>query len=71
MCKCLETIKVKLTKHHGEKSDVELDLKMTINTETLTPGVDIAPLYYHYQDGRKRKKSYVTFNFCPFCGINK
>jgi len=26
------------------------------------------PLYYSYRDGKKRKKSYVTFNFCPFCG---
>ena len=67
-CKCLAIVKEKLTKHHGENSDVCLDLKQTINTETLDLGTSLPPLYYSYRDGKKRKKSYVTFNFCPFCG---
>jgi len=67
-CKCLSVIKARLTEHHGENSDVCLDLKQTINTETLDLGTSMPPLYYSYRDGKKRKKSYVTFNFCPFCG---
>jgi len=67
-CKCLSIVKEKLTKHHGDNSDVCLDLKQTINTETLDFGTSLPPLYYSYRDGKKRKKSYVTFNFCPFCG---
>jgi hypothetical protein len=67
-CKCLSNIKETLTKHHGDNSDVCLDLKQTINIETLDLGKSLPPLHYSYLDGKKRKKSYVTFNFCPFCG---
>lgn len=71
-CNCLETIRQKLTASHGEKSDVELDLKATIrvqpDVEEYEIGASLPPLYYSYKDGKKRKKSFVTFNFCPFCG---
>lgn len=67
-CACLENIKGKLTEHHGEGSDVELMLNPTIDIESLTPGMSLPPLYYTYKAGKKRKKSYVTFNYCPFCG---
>lgn len=67
-CKCLETIREKLSKHHGESADVELELKQTVDTETLTLGVALPPLYYTYKKGKKRQRSYVHFTFCPFCG---
>lgn len=71
-CKCLETIREKLTKHHGDGSAVELELKATIimdpEAENYDMGAALAPLYYTYKAGKKRKRAYVTFNFCPFCG---
>ena len=68
-CNCMETIKQRLTEYHGENSQVELKLEQTINTKTLERGVAISPLYYTYRVlGKKRKKCYVPFNFCPFCG---
>ena len=68
-CKCLSVLTENLTAHHGEKSAVQLDLKTTINTTTMKMGAALPPLYYSYQPEKgKRKKSYVTFNFCPFCG---
>ena len=71
-CECLKTVKDRLEKHHGEGSEVELDLKMSINTVSLDIRMDLPPLYYSYavkgKKGKRRKKSYVTFNFCPFCG---
>jgi len=71
-CACLETVRAKLEKHHGEGSAVELELKsvmlMDPEAENYTLGVALPPLYYTYQAGKKRKRSHVTFNFCPFCG---
>ena len=65
-CSCLNVIKQKLSAHHG--SPVDLELKQTINSETLSLGTALPPLYYTYKAGKKTKRSYVTFNFCPFCG---
>lgn len=67
-CRCVATIKEKLTKHHGEDSDVCLTLAPTINMDTLAIGAALPPLAYTYRAGKKRRKSYVTFKFCPFCG---
>lgn len=68
-CDCLEALKQKLTEHHGEQSGVCLDLKSTINMATMELRRALTPLYYSYQPKKgKRKKSHVTFNFCPFCG---
>lgn len=71
-CKCLKTVEEKLTAHHGEGSAVELELKATIimdpEAENYEMGAGLPPLYYTYKSGKKRKRSYVTFNFCPFCG---
>lgn len=47
---------------------MELNLTPTINTLTLDMRMELPPLYYTYLQGKKRKKSYVHFNFCPFCG---
>jgi hypothetical protein len=66
-CKCLEIVRKKLSEHH--KSPIDFELKQTINTETLELGSDLPPLYYTYTVAGKRKRSYVTFNFCPFCGL--
>jgi hypothetical protein len=65
-CDCLNIVREKLTKRHG--SEVELELKLTVNLETGDTGAALAPLYYSYMVGKKRKRSYITFNFCPFCG---
>lgn len=67
-CKCLNTIRDNLEKHHGAGSDVELDLKTAIDVERLELSSAMPPLYYSYKAGKKRKTSYVKFNFCPFCG---
>jgi hypothetical protein len=67
-CDCLKVIKQKLTELHGCDSDIGLELKQTINTDTLDLGTALPPMYYTYRDGKKRKRSYMTFNFCPFCG---
>lgn len=71
-CRCLEIVREKLEKHHGEGSDVELELKATIimdpEAENYGFGAALPPLYYTYKAGKKRKKSYVTYSFCPFCG---
>jgi hypothetical protein len=65
-CNCLDKIRKKLSEHHG--SNIELDLKTTINLSSGKMGADLPPLGYRYAIGKKFKKSYVTFNFCPFCG---
>lgn len=65
-CDCLEVIRKRLEDHH--KAPVSLDLKMYVNTKTFSMGSDLPPLNYSYMIGKKRKRSYVTFNFCPFCG---
>ena len=67
-CKCLDLIRERLTAHHGPGSAVELELKQFVDSETLSLGTALPPLNYSYRDGKKRKRSYVTFNFCPFCG---
>jgi len=67
-CKCIEKVKAKLIEYHGAESDVCLDLKQTIDMETMKMGAALPPLYYSYMDGKRRRKSYVTFTFCPFCG---
>lgn len=66
-CKCLTVIRERLKEHH--KAEVDLELKLFISTETFLPGAALPPLNYKYQvSGKKWKKSYVTFNYCPFCG---
>lgn len=71
-CNCLEIVRQKLESHHGEGSDVDLELKATISFSGESTeggfGADLAPLYYTYKARKKRKRSFVTFNFCPFCG---
>lgn len=71
-CNCLKTVEERLSKHHGEGSDVELEIKATIimdpEAENYGMWQSLAPLYYTYKSGKKRKRSYVTFSFCPFCG---
>ncbi len=68
-CNCLEKIKKTLMSSHGSDSEVELELKMSLNMNTFETRMDLPPLYYRYKLGKKRKKSFVAFNFCPFCGI--
>lgn len=65
-CGCLKKIRETLEAHHGV--EVDLELKMWIHEPSLTTFPGLPPLRYSYMDGKKRKKSYVTFNFCPFCG---
>lgn len=72
-CNCLKKIEENLTKHHGDGSAVELELKATIimdpDAENYDMGAALAPLYYTYKPSKgKRRRAYVTFNFCPFCG---
>lgn len=70
-CKCLDKIEENLTNHHGNGSDVELELKQTLSefdSPEASFGVALPPLYYTYRSGKKRKRSFVVFNFCPFCG---
>lgn len=74
-CNCLETVREKLESHHGAGSDVVLDLRTVMFTDpkakVMKMGCVLPPLYYSYNAGRKRKKSYVTFSFCPFCGKDR
>ncbi len=65
-CTCLEMVKQRLVEHH--KSEVDLELSMWLNTESMKSEPGFQPLRYTYRDGKKRKKSHVTFNFCPICG---
>lgn len=71
MCDCLEKIRKRLEEHH--KTPVELELKLLIDmtdlqTEEFASRLALPPMYYTYMIGKKRKKSYVHFNYCPFCG---
>lgn len=65
-CGCLEKVRNKLTAHY--KSSCELELKQAIDPETLSLGRAIPPLYFTYYSGKKRKRSFVVFTYCPFCG---
>lgn len=65
-CQCLENIRKKLEEHH--KTSVDMELKMFVHRESMEMGMGLPPLRYSYMEGKKRKKSYVTFNYCPFCG---
>lgn len=67
-CKCLEQIKNRLTKHHGKTSQISLELIHTINMKTFKERMAVPPLFYTYMDGKKKLRSYVKFNYCPFCG---
>lgn len=68
-CNCIEIIRGKLKERHH--SEIDFDLKATIDLETGQFGCALPPLVYHYMDGKKRKTSHVHFNFCPFCGKKK
>lgn len=70
-CQCLKTIRESLAAHHGQNCDICLELKRTIDTKTFELGEEVPPLGYTYRVGKKRKRSYVSFNFCPFCGIRR
>lgn len=65
-CACLDNIRDKLKGYHA--ADVELELKLFMSWELNKLGAGLPPLYYKYRMGKKWKKSYVTFNYCPFCG---
>lgn len=71
-CTCLDKIRVNLEKVHGEGSRVEFELKPAILIDPKATefgiGQGLPPLYYTYGPGKKRKRSHVVFNFCPFCG---
>lgn len=65
-CDCLDRIQKRLEELH--KSEIDLELKMWCDLNSGEMGAGLPPLYYHYKEGKKRKKSYVKFSFCPFCG---
>lgn len=65
-CKCIEILQKKLSEHHG--AEVALDLKQSIDMKTYEVSPALPPLYYSYRDGKKTKRSFLTFAFCPFCG---
>ena len=69
-CKCIEIIKANLEKHHGHAVELELKPMILVDDEatdySFTQG--LPPLYYTHKDGKKKKRSHVIFNFCPFCG---
>ena len=65
-CGCLTKIEAQLKAHH--KADVTLELKLFMSWELNKLGAALPPLYYKYRAKGKWKKSYVTFNYCPFCG---
>lgn len=66
--KCLKKISGALSKGYKE---VELELAQTIVPESGDTGVDLKPLYFTYREPgeKKRRRSYVDFNYCPFCGV--
>ena len=65
-CNCIERIREKLKEHH--KSDIEMELSMWLNMETMKSEAGLPPLKYSYMEGKKRKKSHVKFAYCGFCG---
>lgn len=67
MCDCLDQIEKKLSEHHGTPVSLEL-IKFMLDFERGGTFAALPPLYYSYMQGKKRKKSYVTFLNCPFCG---
>lgn len=66
MCNCISIVKAKLIEVHGPT--VELQLVPTINIETGAMALSLPPLHFTYMEGKKKKKSLVEFNYCPFCG---
>jgi hypothetical protein len=66
-CDCLEVLRWKLAKHHSA-SDIDFDLKMSIEMDTFEMKPAIPPLVYRYSQNGKKKKGYIVFSFCPFCG---
>lgn len=71
-CNCLEILRSRLEAQHGEGSNVELELVSVMLTdpkaEEWEMSAALPPLYYTYRVGKKRRKTHVVFNFCPFCG---
>lgn len=66
-CDCLAEIERKLNEHH--KQSVMLDTRLTVSMKTGEYSSDMQPLWYHFKEGRRMKKSYVKFSHCPFCGV--
>lgn len=65
-CQCLKRIKAALADKHG--GEVDLGLKLMIDTKTYQSGIGLPPLQYTYLEGKKRKKGHIPYFFCPFCG---
>jgi hypothetical protein len=72
MCDCIKDIQELADSKY---SNVELEIGFNINRETGKTENRPLPLYFTYQkpkkDGsleKKKTKSYVTFDYCPFCG---
>lgn len=69
-CDCVEKIRKRLQAHHS--SDIELDMRQTVNLEAETDSdvfaMALPPLNYRYKVGKQWRKSFVAFNYCPFCG---
>jgi hypothetical protein len=66
MCNCISIVNLKLIEVHGPSVDVEL--VPTINIETGEIALSLQPLRFTHMQGKKKKRSHVTFNYCPFCG---
>lgn len=62
---CLAKVRAALEKEYGP---VELELAPTVVPETGKTSAELNPLWFRYRDGKKKKRSYVSFNYCPFCG---
>lgn len=71
-CNCIEILREKLATHHSVKTDqIDFELETAIDTKTFEMMAELPPLHYSYPLAKKRKKSYVVFSFCPFCGKRK
>jgi hypothetical protein len=68
-CDCLDVLRRNVKAECGETA--ELDLSFWTNLETGESEAGLQPLRYRWKEKGKTRRSYIHFNFCPFCGRRK
>lgn len=64
-CSCLEYLDTCVKRIHP---DGYLELKQQIDMKTFESSMALPPLFYCYTEGKKKKRGFFVFTYCPFCG---
>jgi hypothetical protein len=65
-CDCVAKLDAAVKKKFG--SDAYIETKLSMNMKTGATKASFPPLYFAYFEGKKKKRSFFPFNFCPVCG---